>query len=135
MNIGDEVMIHPAYSLKFARKWGTIIEANTHKGLTYTVEIDNMVYGFFGRELVTAENYLKLFEVGSQAFNRQTGEIAEVKRVAFPFVYVGDNLEPIPYHEVLTVAECADCREDMLGSFVPICDKCHYENFLREVGE
>ena len=58
LSIGDDVMIHPISTLKFAKKWGRIRQINTDDSLPIKIQFigSKTLYGFSENELLTKED-------------------------------------------------------------------------------
>lgn len=57
INIGDEVLVHEEYSIRFANKWGVVVDIDWNDLLPYKVKIygGQQVYGFSADELRTID--------------------------------------------------------------------------------
>jgi hypothetical protein len=73
MKPGDQIMVRPTHSLKFANRWGTVLQIDPEEGLPVLVKfsLSDVAYRFDYNELIARETLDSLRE--TPAFCHQCG--------------------------------------------------------------
>lgn len=126
MKIGDNVMVSPLFSMRFAGRWGIIKQVKEDNGLPYKLDFGTpILYGFSNSELITEDTYLRSL-LDAEIVKTRQGKQVRIKDASDKPNIITDSGSHLLY-DLLPVTYCTSCGKDTTGTIHDMCEDCYYQ--------
>lgn len=127
IKVGDPVFVLPAHSLRFAGRWGEVIEITEDELMPLLLRFKgtDILYRFDARSVLSTEDYYSWFSISRPCLNKLTGEIIEIRTKLYPLIHDMDG-ESHHFGNLLPVTFCERCGTNTTGEFAALCQDCAY---------
>lgn len=126
IKVGDWVYILPAHSIRFANRWGEVVEIDSEHEAPIKVKFggNKASYRFSTYEVVSAEDFCGFLKPGESILDLIKGGFHKIKEILDFKVYTNEGV--FNYNEVIPVNSCRYCGKLILGDFSNICEYCKF---------
>lgn len=130
MEIGDRIFIIPAHSLKFAGRWGRIVDIKEDDWMPYVIRFEgsSITYRFSRNEFMDEETYLEYLSKHEWCLTRDQKRVRLVNCRSIDDVEVELNgiRVSFPVHFLLPISNCRLCGKETVASVGYFCEDCEY---------
>lgn len=127
INVGDLVFVLPAHSLRFAGRWGEVMEITEDELMPLLLRFKgtDILYRFDSHSVLSTKDYYSWFSINRPCLNKLTGEVIEIQTKPYPNIW-DTHGELHHFGNLLPVTFCERCRCNTTGEFTALCQDCTY---------
>lgn len=124
INIGTRVFVHPTRSLKFAGRWGTVVNMDSEDLMPVRVKMPNWKtpLRFSADELMTIKDYVQWLVDSEEVMHMELKKRLAIKEVKIPMIITDGGM--YPFDELAPITKCSTCGVDTTGQFTLTCEDC-----------
>lgn len=127
IKVGDPVFVLPAHSLRFAGRWGEVMEITEGDLMPLLLRFKgtDILYRFDASSVLSIKDYYSWFSISRPCLVKESGEVITVQIKSFPLI---KDMNGNTYHfgNLLPVTFCERCGSNTTGEFSALCQDCAY---------